>query len=421
MEKGLLAMSASERERSSVMRALSKGRLRQGEAAERLGLSVRQVKRLLRVWRESGDAGLVSRQRGRVSPRRLAASKRAEIEELLRSKYPDFGATFAAEKLFELNGIKVSRETVRRIQLSLGLARARRRRAGRVHSPRERRPRFGELIQIDGSPHDWFEGRGPHCTLIVFIDDATSRLTALHFAPTETTKAYICALRTHILSHGAPLAFYSDRHGVFQVNAKEAQSGDGYTEFGRVAERLDIELIPASTPQAKGRVERANQTLQDRLIKEMRLAGICDIPGAQAFAQRFITLWNKKFAAPPLDEADAHRPWTKGLEALEEKLARQEQRVLSKALTFSTGGKIYCVKTTGPGTALRGARVTLLHFQDGAMRVDYKGRTLACTLVRTRPGPRQAEDEKTLDARMAEIVAAATKTKTEPLSPPGRG
>jgi hypothetical protein len=180
-----------------------------------------------------------------VSPRRLAASKRAEIEELLRSKYPDFGATFAAEKLFELNGIKVSRETVRRIQLSLGLARARRRRAGRVHSPRERRPRFGELIQIDGSPHDWFEGRGPHCTLIVFIDDATSRLTALHFAPTETTKAYICALRTHILSHGAPLAFYSDRHGVFQVNAKEAQSGDGYTEFGRVAERLDIELIPA--------------------------------------------------------------------------------------------------------------------------------------------------------------------------------
>ena len=421
MEKGLLAMSASERERSSVMRALSKGRLRQGEAAERLGLSVRQVKRLLRVWRESGDAGLVSRQRGRVSPRRLATSKRAEIEELLRSKYPDFGATFAAEKLFELNGIKVSRETVRRIQLSLGLARARRRRAGRVHSPRERRPRFGELIQIDGSPHDWFEGRGPHCTLIVFIDDATSRLTALHFAPTETTKAYICALRTHILSHGAPLAFYSDRHGVFQVNAKEAQSGDGYTEFGRVAERLDIELIPASTPQAKGRVERANQTLQDRLIKEMRLAGICDIPGAQAFAQRFITLWNKKFAVPPLDEADAHRPWTKGLEALEEKLARQEERVLSKALTFSTGGKIYCVKTTGPGTALRGARVTLLHFQDGAMRVDYKGRTLACTLVRTRPGPRQSEDEKTLDARMAEIVAAAAKTKTEPLSPPGRG
>ena len=316
---------------------------------------------------------------------------------------------------------QVTVPTVRRIQLSLGLARARRRRAGRVHSPRERRPRFGELIQIDGSPHDWFEGRGPHCTLIVFIDDATSRLTALHFAPTETTKAYIFALRTHILSHGAPLAFYSDRHGVFQVNAKEAQSGDGYTEFGRVAERLDIELIPASTPQAKGRVERANQTLQDRLIKEMRLAGICDIPGAQAFAQRFITLWNKKFAAPPLDEADAHRPWTKGLEALEEKLARQEERVLSKALTFSTGGKIYCVKTTGPGTALRGARVTLLHFQDGAMRVDYKGRTLACTLVRTRPGPRQSEDEKTLDARMAEIVAAATKTKTEPLSPPGRG
>lgn len=252
MEEGLLAMSASERERSSLMRALSKRHLRQTEAAERLCLSVRQIKRLLRGWRASGDAGLISRQRGRVSPRRLATSKRARIDDLLRSKYADFGATLAAEKLFELNGIAVSRETVRRIQIDLGLAQRRRRRSGRVHSPRERRPRFGELIQIDGSPHDWFEGRGPRCTLIVFIDDATSRLTALRFAPTETTKDYLGALRAHVLAHGVPLAFYSDRHGIFRVNAKQAQSGDGYTEFGRVAERLRIELIQATTPQAKG-------------------------------------------------------------------------------------------------------------------------------------------------------------------------
>jgi transposase len=422
MEKGLLAMSASERERSHVMRALSKGLLRQQEAAERLDLSVRQVKRLMRRWRALGDAGLVSRQRGRPSAQRMEASKRARIEELLRVKYPDFGATLAAEKLSEREGIEVSRETVRRIQMDLGLARARRRRSARVHSPRERRPRFGELIQIDGSPHDWFEGRGPRCTLIVFIDDATSRLTALQFAPVETTKAYLSALRVHVLAHGVPLAFYSDRHGIFRVNAKEAESGDGYTEFGRVAERLRIELIQATTPQAKGRVERANQTLQDRLIKEMRLRGVSDMAGAQAFSREFIELWNAKFANPPLQAADAHRPWTKDAEALDEALARREERVLSKALTFSVGGKVYCVKTNGPGTALRGARITLLHFQDGAMRIDYKNRSLPYTHFKTNPGPGPAEDEKTLEARMAEIIATnSAKPQAPTVSPQGRG
>lgn len=422
MERGLLAMSAWERERLHVVRALSKGQLAQREAAERLELSVRQVKRLLRAWRGQGDAGLISRQRGRRSPRRMDEAKRARIEGLLQAKYADFGATLAAEKLSEREGIEVSRETVRRIQIELGLARARRRRAQRVHGPRERRPRFGELIQIDASPHDWFEGRGPRCALIVFIDDATSRLTALRFAPAETTKAYLSALRAHVLAHGVPLAFYSDRHGIFRVNAKEAESGDGLTEFGRVAERLRIELIQATTPQAKGRVERANQTLQDRLIKEMRLRGLCDIAAAQVFADAFVEMWNAKFAKPPISDADAHRPWTKDVEALEEALARREERVLSKALTFSAGGKVYCVKTAGPGTALRGARVTLLHFQNGAMRVDYKTRSLPYTHFKTNPGPGPAEDEKTLDARMAQIVAvSSTQPQPRRLGSQGRG
>ena len=135
---------------------------------------------------------------------------------------------------------------------------------------RERRPRFGELVQIDASPQDWSEGRGPRCTLIVFIDDATGRLTALRFAPVESGLAYLDRLRDHVLAHGLPVAFYSDRHGIFRVNAKDAASGDGETELGRVVERLEIGLINALTPQAKGRLERANQTLQDRLIEEMR-------------------------------------------------------------------------------------------------------------------------------------------------------
>jgi len=417
-----LTMSALERERASVLRQVAARLITQETAGERLGLSVRQVKRLYRVWKRLGDAGLVSRQRGRVSPRRMEASLRGRIETLLKAKYPDFGPTLAAEKLCELERIDVSREAVRRIQVALGLARVRRRRAKRVHSPRERRPRFGELIQIDASPHDWFEGRGPRCALIVFIDDATSRLTALQFSPTETTVAYLCALRAHVLAHGVPLAFYSDRNGIFRVNAKEAESGDGFTQFGRVAERVKIELIQASTPQAKGRVERANQTLQDRLIKEMRLRGVSDIPAAQAFAREFMEIWNDKFAKPPLDSTCAHRPWTAGAEALEKALARREQRVLSKALTFSVGGKVFCVKTNGPGTALRGARVTILHFLDGTMRVEYKDRSLLFTHFKTNPGPKPAEDEKTIDARMAELVAAhAQPSRPTTVVPQGCG
>ena len=180
---------------------------------------------------------------------------------LLRDKYPDFGPSLAAEKLLELDGLKLSRESIRQMQMALGLWKPKRRRVRRVFQLRDRRLRFGELIQIDDSPHDWFEGRGPRCTLIVFIDDATSRLTALRFAPVESARAYLETLRCHVLEHGCPLAFYSDRHGIFRVNAKDAQSGDGKTELGRVAARLKIELIHALTPQAKGRVERANQTL----------------------------------------------------------------------------------------------------------------------------------------------------------------
>ena len=303
-------MSIVERERLHLVRQTQEKQLSQRQASERLGIGLRQFKRLVRSWKRQGDAGLVSRQRGRASNNRLAAGERERIAELLRDKYPDFGATLAVEKLLERDGIAVSTETVRQMQIAMGLWRPKRRRQKRVFRLRERRPRFGELIQIDGSPHAWLEDRGPRCTLIVFIDDATSRLTALHFAPSETTRAYLVALRSHVLAHRRPLALYSDRHGIFRVNAKEAASGDGTTEFGRVAERLAIEPIHARTPQAKGRVERSNQTLQDRLVKEMRLRGIATMAQAEAYLPVFMVAWNRKFAVDPRDDASAHRPWT---------------------------------------------------------------------------------------------------------------
>jgi transposase len=415
MAEGFLEMSVGERERSHLVRAFVESCLGQREAAERLGIGVRQFKRLVRSWRQDGDAGLLSRQRGRPSNRRLNDVCRAEIAALLKGRYAGFGATLASEKLRKLDGINVSVETVRQMQISLGEWKPKARRAKRVFQLRERRPRFGELVQIDGSPHDWFEGRGPRCTLIVFIDDATSRLTALHFAPVESGQAYLAALRDHVLAHGCPLAFYSDRHGIFRVNAKDAQSGDGKTEFGRVVARLEIGLINALTPQAKGRVERANQTLQDRLVKEMRLRNISSIAAAQAYLPEFIVEWNQKFAVEPRDAASAHRPWTKTAEDLDLALACQEQRVLSKALTFSYGGTKYCVKTQGPGTAMRGAKIAVHRFTDGRLRFSYKDRVLTCTAYGTYAVPDPAEDEKTLDARV-EAIAAARQRSAEPVT-----
>ncbi len=421
VEAGLF-MSDGERERAYLVRRTLEGCLGQREASERLGIGVRQFKRLVHRLRAWGDAGVVSRQRGRPSNNRLAPTLRAGIAALLKEKYADFGPTLAAEKLYELEGITVSAETVRRLQIELGLWKPKTRRARRVFQLRERRARFGELIQIDGSPHDWFEGRAPRCALIVFIDDATGRLTALRFAPAETTRAYLEALRGHVLEHGAPLAFYSDRHGIFRINAKDARSGDGKTEFGRVADRLQIEPIHALTPQAKGRVERANQTLQDRMVKEMRLLGVSSIDAANAYAPAFMATWNKRFAVPPRELASAHRPWTDTPAALDDALARREERVLSKALTFRSSGAMYCVRTNGPGTALRGAKVTLHHFVGGGMAVHYKDRVLPVTAYGVYPTPDPAEDEKTVNVRLDAIIAAR-EGKPAPFAPepPGRG
>jgi transposase len=407
MSRGVLSMSGEERDRAFLVREATACRLGQREASERLGIGVRQFKRLVRAWKEDSDAGLVSRQRGRPSNNRLNDEQRSRISTLLGDTiYRGFGVTLMAETLREREGVNVSAETIRQMQMGLGLWRPKARRAKRVFQIRERRPRFGELIQIDGSPHDWFEGRGLRCTLIVFIDDATNRLTASRFTPSETTRAYLETVRAHVLAHGVPLAFYSDRHGIFRVNAKDAQSGDGKTEFGRVAERLGIEPIHARTPQAKGRVERANQTLQDRLVKEMRFQNVSSIEEANMYLPAFIERWNKRFSVNPRNEATAHWPWTNTPEALDDALARREERILSKALTFSSAGTKYCVRTSGPGTALRGAKVSLLHFVAGGMSVHYKDRVLQVTAYGRYPVPDPAEDEKTIDVRLDAVIAA---------------
>lgn len=407
-------MSAKERDRAVVMRRLAAGEIGQARAGELLGLKVRQVKNVVKAWRSRGDRGLVSGRRGKPSNNRLAAATVVRIEQALRDRYADFGPTLAAEKLMEHEAIEVSAETVRQIQIRLGLWRPKARRAKRVFQVRERRDRFGELIQIDGSVHDWLEGRGPRLTLIVFIDDATGRLTSLRFAPAETTRAYLETLRDHVLAHGMPLAFYSDRHGIFRINAKDVGSGDGLTAFNRVTERLGIEQICATTPQAKGRVERANKTLQDRLIKEMRLAGISDMAAAQAFVPSFMARHNARFAVQPKNSEDAHKPWSGGSTALDAALAAHEPRSLSKALTFSAGGAMHCIKTRDAGIALRGAKVTVRLYLDGRMDVLFKDRVLPYTTVRQLPRASTIEDDKTIDAYLDEVIARGDRRATPP-------
>jgi hypothetical protein len=403
----VLAMSAGERDRSHVVRRILAGELKQVRAAELLGITPRQVGRLVAAFRARGDRGLVSGKRHKASNNRRDEAERQRIVAALKVRYIDFGPTLAAEKLAEHEGIAVSRESVRQLQIAHGLWRPKARKAKRVHQVRERRGRFGELVQIDGSHHDWFEGRAPTCALLVFIDDATGRLTGLRFAPSETAHGYLELLRAHVLSHGLPLALYSDRHGIFRVNAKDLETGDGKTAFNRVTERLGIAQICASTPQAKGRVERANQTLQDRLVRELRLAGISDMVAAQAFLPGFMARFNGKFAVQPRVGDDAHRPWRQGVPALDAALAAHDTRTLSKALTFNTGGAKYCVNTGATaGIALRGSKITVRHYLDGRMDVLFKDRLLAVTRVRGLPRVADVADDKTLDARVDALLAA---------------
>lgn len=245
-----------------------------------------------------------------------------------------------------------------------------------IHQLRERRARTGELVQIDGSPHDWFEGRAEKCVLLVMVDDATSRLMHLWFVEAETTFNYFAAVRAYIRQYGKPLAFYSDKYGVFRVNIPNALSGTGLTQFGRAMKELSIELICAHSPQAKGRVERANQTLQDRLVKELRLRGVCSMAEANSYLPQFITDYNSRFALPARSAENAHRQLLP-TEDLDRILTLCEERVLSKGLTISYNSTVYQITTKRAPYTMRKAKVEVRETSDGTITIEYKGKPLS--------------------------------------------
>jgi len=396
----LLPMSNREITRLEAMQRIKDKRLTQKEAARILNLSVRQIKRLYRAYKAQGARGLVSRRRGKPSNNQLDAEIVQEVTDLIYKHYCDFGPTLAHEKLTEKHALQISRESVRRIMIAEGLWKPKHAKRPSPHQMRERRACFGELVQIDGSEHDWFEGRGPKCTLLVYIDDATGQLLELWFVPQETFFGYCAASRRYFERYGKPVAFYSDKHSIFRVNQEQTIGlGSGLTQFGRAMQELDIQIICANTPQAKGRIERANQTLQDRLVKELRLLGISDIDSANAFLPEFRLDFNRRFAVAPRSSHDAHRPLLK-TENLDIILTRQKTAVLSKNLTVQANKIIYQIQSHRPDYALRKAQVTVCENAKGEVTILYKNKPLAYTIYHKSTRQAEVVDSKTLDSQI---------------------
>ncbi len=341
-----LGLTMGELDRLQILTRLAERRLTQRRAAALLGLGTRQVRRLSRAFQGDGAAALASRRRGRPSNRRLPARVRDRALRLVRARYADFGPTFAHQKLTEDHGLVLSVETLRGGLIAAGLWLPRAQRARRSYPPRPRRACPGELVQIDGSEHAWFEDRGPACTLLVYVDDATSRLMELCFAEVESTFDYFRATRHYLERHGKPMAFYSDRLSVFHVHARDrAQGGPGLSQFGRACRALNIDLLCATSPEAKGRVERANGTLQDRLVKELRLRGLNDPVAATPFLPAFMADYNRRFAKPPAVAYDAHRP-LRPEDDLDQVFTLQTTRRISRQLTVHYKRDLYVLTDT---------------------------------------------------------------------------
>jgi transposase InsO family protein len=408
----VVAMSRGELSRYDTLLRVTRRELRVEDAATLLGLTRRQVGRLLLRLRAEGPEGLVSRRRGRPSNRRHSDAFRQRVITLVREHYADFGPTLAAEYLAERHQITISHETLRKLMIEAGLWKDRDARRPRPYQPRYRRDCRGELVQVDGSKHWWFENRGPQCTLLVFIDDATSELMHLRMVESENTFAYMDAMTAYIEAHGKPVAIYSDKHGVFRNNTASAK-GDGMTHFGRSLEALNIEIICANSPQAKGRVERANGTLQDRLVKAMRLDGISTIAEANAFLPGYMARHNQRFAKAPFDPRDVHRPLAPH-EDLKAEMVWREQRTVTQALTLHYNKALIILEPTEVSRPLAGKRVDVCEYPDGRLEIRHEEHFLP---YRVFDKIRQVNQAAIVENKHLDAALAMAKAMQEMLPP----
>lgn len=403
MGEGGLYMTQQELSRAKILAEISQNKLSQTKAAAVLGLSVRQVQRLYTAYKKDGVTALTSRQRGQPSNHQLPSDTKEKILELITYEiYTGFGPTLMCEKLEQVHGIKVGKETTRQLMIQSGVWQAHSKKCPVIHQQRKRRARSGELLQIDGSPHAWFEDRGEPCTLIVFIDDATGQ-TYGKFFKSETTENYMLIMHEYLLKYGRPIAIYSDKHSIFRINQPGCTKNACITQFGRALQELDIELIYANTPQAKGRVERMNGTLQDRLVKEMRLAGITNIEEGNRFLETYWEGHNKKFSIKPENRRDAHRKILPEYN-LERILSIKEFRVVSKNLEVQYKNVIYQIIQEGPLNSIAGAQVTIVENRNGKISMEYKGKSLRFREYRKQEYKGEEVSSKEIDRFLKKVV-----------------
>jgi transposase len=379
METERIALSQEERDRLQVLRELEQGGLGQVAAAQRMQLSDRQVRRLLLRWRAEGDRAVIHGLRRRPSNRKFAVGFEQKVLARVGQRYADFGPTLAAEHLAQ-EGLALSRETLRNWMTQAAFWRPRRQRVKKIHVWRERRASFGELVMQDSSPFRWLEDRGPACQLIAVIDDASSRIYA-HFVEHDTTEENLRTFGGWLRRYGRPLAHYTDKNSIFRSNRPAAISEQlrgerAHSQFGRALQELGIEWIAAQSPQAKGRIERLFATLQDRLVKEMRLAGIASIEAANHFLEtRFLPKWEQRFTVAPRNPRNAHRQLGRA-QRLDEILSVRAVRKVAQDHTVSWEGNLWGVPREEVCAGLRGAAVEIERRLDGSHWLRYRGRYL---------------------------------------------
>ena len=385
-----LTMSRNERKRMTIMAGVKGKELTQVQAAELMGVGYRQAKRIWRRYQAEGDAGLIHRLRGRAGLRRKAPAVRAQVlAHYAQERYADFGPTLLAEELAK-EGIEVDHDTVRRWLLAAGKRTVGRRK--QVHRQwRERKPCFGAMVQLDGSHHDWFEGRRAKCVLMVMVDDATNRLRA-RFAEEETTRASYDVFEGWGRQHRLPGSLYVDRDSIYRCEgaasvADQMAGKERPTQFGRAMAVLGVELILAHSPQAKGRVERMNGVLQDRLVKALRLAQINDLDSANRFLdQTYLREFNRRFARKAASPLDAHQGLPRNLD---EVLSWEEERVVGRDWTVACEGKWYQLDRKHEALSLAGRKVVVRTLRNGQVQLVYHGQKLKWRPLPGRPVGRQ--------------------------------
>ena len=404
--EGKVTLNEKEQRRIMVLNEVEKGVITGIQAAGLMDLSLRQVRRLLARYRKEGARALAHGNRGKKPPNTIEEELKQQVLKLASTKYSGFNHQHFTELLAEREGIFVSRSPVRNILLESGIKSPRKRRPPKHRSRRERYPQEGMLLQIDGSPHDWLEGRGPYLTLIGAIDDATGKVPYAFFQEQEDSKGYFLLLRAIALKEGIPLALYHDRHSIFELAADKLPSIEEQlegkrplTQFGRLMEELGITSISALSPQAKGRIERLWGTFQDRLVSELRLVGARTIDEANRVLWDFLARYNQKFAVPAKDSGSAYRPVGEEFAPDEVFCFKDRRSVGADNVVSFERHRLQIVPTNGRASYAK-CRVEMHQRLDGSLAVYYQGKRLTTRVAPPEPFVLRAR------VKVAEPIAA---------------